>query len=112
MFFDSINLVKLSTASKLPGNKGVIEMLRKLNYKLEAVKPNQTKKAVKEQEIIDQILKPTAFEKNYAVDSLFSVQAPGKLTSIMNYDNIKYYINADMVNGNFYNANECFRLNI
>ncbi len=91
-------------AAHLPGNKGVIEMLRKLNYKVEPVIPHQTKKAVKEQEIIDQILKPVSFEKNYATDSLFSIQVPGKLTPIMNYDNIKYYINADMVNGNFYNV--------
>ncbi len=91
-------------AAHLPGEKGVIEMLRKLNYKVEPVTPHQTKKAIKEQEVIDQILKPVTFEKNYAADSLYSIQVPGKLTSIMNYDNIKYYINADMVNGNFYNV--------
>lgn len=91
-------------AAHLPGKNGVIEMLRKLNYKVEPVVPNQTKKAIKEQETIDQILKPVSFEKNYATDSLFSIQVPGKLIPIMNYDNIKYYINADMVNGNFYNV--------
>jgi uncharacterized protein YbaP (TraB family) len=91
-------------AAHLPGKNGVIEMLRKLNYKVEPVIPNQTKKAIKEQESIDQILKPVSFEKNYAADSLYSIQVPGKLIQIMNYDNIKYYINADMVNGNFYNV--------
>lgn len=91
-------------AAHLPGQNGVIEMLRKMGYKLEPVVPHQTKKAIKEQEQIDQILKPVSFEKNFATDSLFSIQVPGKLIQIMNYDNIKYYINADMVNGNFYNV--------
>lgn len=91
-------------AAHLPGKNGVIEMLRKLNYKVEPIAPKQTSKAIKEQENIDKILKPVTFEKNFATDSLFSIQAPGKLIQIMNYDNIKYYINADMVNGNFYNV--------
>jgi uncharacterized protein YbaP (TraB family) len=91
-------------AAHLPGGSGVIELLRKLNYKVEPVAPKQTGKAIKEQDNIDQILKPVSFEKNYAPDSLFSIQVPGKLIQIMNYDNIKYYINADMVNGNFYNV--------
>ena len=90
-------------AAHLPGQKGVIEMLRALNYKVEPVFPKETKKAVKAQDEIDKMLKPVSFEKNYAPDSLFSVQVPGKLTQIMNFDNIKYFINADMVNGNFYN---------
>ncbi len=97
------NLFSGVGAAHLPGQKGVIEMLRALNYKVEPVIPKETKKAMKEQDEIDKILKPISFEKKYAPDSLFSVQVPGKLTQIMNFDNIKYFINADMVNGNFYN---------
>lgn len=91
-------------AAHLPGNLGVIEMLKRLNYIVEPVFPKQTKKAVKERDEIDQLTKPVVFQKNYANDSLYSVQVPGKLTQIMNFDNIKYFINADMVNGNFYNV--------
>lgn len=90
-------------AAHLPGPNGVIEMLRRMNYKVEPVFPKDTKKAAKEQDAIDKTLKPVSFEKVFAIDSLFSVQVPGKLTQIMNFDNIKYFINADMVNGNFYN---------
>lgn len=90
-------------AAHLPGKKGLIEMLRRMNYTVEPVMPKQTKKAIKEQEAIDNIIKPISFEKKYSHDSLFSVQVPGRLTQIMNFDNIKYFINADMVNGNFYN---------
>lgn len=90
-------------AAHLPGTNGVIEMLRRMNYKVEPVYPKDTKKAAKEQDAIDKMIKPVSFEKNFATDSLFSVQVPGKLTQIMNFDNIKYFINADMVNGNFYN---------
>lgn len=89
-------------AAHLPGNKGVIELLRRLNYKVEPVFPTQTKKAVKEQEKIDKLIKPIPFEDHLAHDSLYSLQVPGKLTQIMNFDNIKYFINADMANGHFY----------
>lgn len=90
-------------AAHLPGQTGLIEMLRRMNYKVEPIMPKQTKKAIKEQEAIDNIIKPIALGKVYSHDSLFSVQIPGKLTQIMNFDNIKYFINADMINGNFYN---------
>lgn len=90
-------------AAHLPGEKGVIEMLRMKGYKVEPIMPGKSKKSAKEKDKIDKITKPVVFEKNYVSDSLFSVDVPGKLTQIMNYDNIKYYINADMVNGNFYN---------
>ncbi len=89
-------------AAHLPGAKGLIELLRARGYAVEPVQPKQTKKSVKEQQKLEGIVKNLPKQKHFASDSLFSVVIPGRLTKIMDFDNIKYFINADMVNGNFY----------
>ncbi len=89
-------------AAHLPGKDGVIELLRKKGYTLEPVIPKITKKSDAMRDELDVMVKPVVFQKNYVSDSIFSVSLPGKLSQIVNLDNLKYYINADMVNGSFY----------
>ncbi len=89
-------------AAHLPGQRGVIELLRNKGYKVEPVFPHITKGSHKRREELDAIFKPVQFQKQYAVDSIFSVQLPGKLYSLVNLENLKYQIHADMVNGSFY----------
>ncbi len=89
-------------AAHLPGKHGLIELLRLKGYKVEPVFPSITKRSHKRREELDAIVKPVTFQKQYAVDSIFSVQVPGKLYSLVNLENLKYQINADMVNGSFY----------
>lgn len=89
-------------AAHLAGEEGVIEMLRKKGYVLEPIIPKITKKSDATRDELDILVKPVSFQKNYVNDSAFSVSLPGKLSQIVNLDNLKYYINADMVNGSFY----------
>ncbi len=89
-------------AAHLPGSEGVIELLRKKGYKVEPVMPKITKKSDATRDELDLMVKQVTFQKNYVNDTAFSVNLPGKLSQIVNLDNLKYYINADMVNGSFY----------
>lgn len=89
-------------AAHLPGDNGVIELLRKKGYTVEAVTPKVTKKSNALREQLDTQIKPVVFQKQMVSDSVFSVNLPGKLFPIISIDNLKYYIHADMVNGNFY----------
>lgn len=89
-------------AAHLPGEKGVIELLRAKGYNVEPIYPKVTKKSNAYKDEIDEKIKPVTFSKQYLSDSLFSCSVPGKLYPIINVGNLRYYINADMVNGNFY----------
>jgi uncharacterized protein YbaP (TraB family) len=89
-------------AAHLPGDNGVIELLRKKGYEVEAVAPKVTKKSNATREELDLLVKPVVFKKQYINDSLFSYNLPGRFSQIANLDNLKYYIYADMVNGSFY----------
>jgi uncharacterized protein YbaP (TraB family) len=89
-------------AAHLPGEEGVIELLRKKGYTLEPLIPKNSKKSAEEKDELDMKIKPVVFNKQTVSDSAFSVSLPGKLSQIVNLENVKYYINADMVNGNFY----------
>jgi len=89
-------------AAHLPGEKGVIELLRKQGYIVEAVFSKVSKKSNNLISRLDAQVKPVAFRKQFVVDSVFSVSLPGKLSQIVNLENLKYYIYADMVNGSFY----------
>jgi len=89
-------------AAHLPGNMGVVELLRKKGYVVEPVLPKVTRKSHSTREELDRQFKPVSFQKQTVQDSLFSLSLPGKLYSIINIDNLRYYIYADMVNGSFY----------
>src|SRR5690606_24535840 len=89
-------------AAHLPGEDGVIELLRQKGYTVEPVFSEVSKKSNLFREEIDQTVKPVAFSTQISEDSLFSVDAPGKFYKILNAGQLKYYIHADMVNGSFY----------
>jgi uncharacterized protein YbaP (TraB family) len=89
-------------AAHLPGEEGMIELLRKKGYTVEPVLPRNSRKSDQIRDQLDAKVKPVNFVKQFVSDSTFSVMVPGNLTQIVNLENIKYYIHADMVNGNFY----------
>ncbi|MCC6372340.1 MAG: TraB/GumN family protein [Bacteroidia bacterium] len=89
-------------AAHLPGDEGVIELLRKKGYTVEPVYPKVTKKSHATREELDVMVKPVSFQKQSVSDSAFNLSLPGKLYPIINIENLKYYIYADMVNGSFY----------
>jgi uncharacterized protein YbaP (TraB family) len=89
-------------AAHLPGDDGCIELLRKKGYTVEAVIPKITKKSASSKDALEALQKPVSFQKQMVADSAFTVSLPGKLQQIVNFENVKYYLYADMVNGNFY----------
>jgi uncharacterized protein YbaP (TraB family) len=89
-------------AAHLPGEDGVIELLRRKGYTVEPIVPKNTRKSDEMRDQFDLQTKSVSFAKQYISDSLFSVMVPGKLSQIVSLENVKYAINADMVNGSFY----------
>ena len=89
-------------AAHLPGENGVIELLRKRGYTVEPVEATISKKSNALREEMDLKVKPVILKKQTVSDSVFSVNLPGKLSTIVNIESLKYYIYADMVNGSFY----------
>lgn len=95
-------------AAHLPGNRGVIELLRKKGYKLRPVKMGE--RDSKDKELLDKVRVPVTFKTTFADDSLFRADIPGKfyksderaLFTITPGDERQY---ADMANGSYYMVN-------
>lgn len=88
-------------AAHLPGERGVIEMLRRKGYKLRPIK--MTERDSKHKEEIEKIRVPVQFSRQVSEDSLISVELPGKLYSFSGSFGLmdqKQY--ADMSNGSYY----------
>lgn len=89
-------------AAHLPGESGVIELLRRKGYTVEPVFPTVTKKSDKLRDELDAVVKPVSFSKQFSSDSVFSCSVPGPLSPVVDLENVKFHIYADMVNGSFY----------
>ncbi len=90
-------------AAHLPGENGVIELLRKKGYTVEPIKPKTSGKANKIKDKLELTFKPIPAIKQFAEDSSFSFVAPGKLVNIFKDNYISFRIYADMTNSAFYN---------
>ncbi|MBK6836322.1 MAG: TraB/GumN family protein [Bacteroidetes bacterium] len=88
-------------AAHLPGDKGVINMLIKLGYKVRPIFLNSELES-KYKEEVEKINFPVAVSTYSDPDSLFSVEVPGKMHEIARTKSYKYYFYPDMVNGCFY----------
>jgi uncharacterized protein YbaP (TraB family) len=88
-------------AAHLPGERGVIEMLRKMGYKLRPVQMDDRNSAQKE--TIDKLRTSNTFVTQTSDDGLYTVAIPGKkfyrFTEWNGMDVVQY---ADMVNGAYY----------
>lgn len=89
-------------AAHLPGEEGVIELLRKKGYTVEPLVSKNTNKSDRIRDDLERKVKAVSFSRQFISDSSLSVNLPGKITQIVNLENVKYYIHADMVNGSFY----------
>jgi uncharacterized protein YbaP (TraB family) len=88
-------------SAHLPGNRGVIEMLRKKGYKLRAVKIGGRDGQYKD--AIDKIRVPVSFKTIQSDDGSFSVDIPGdKLYSFTKFGDLNTKQFADMGNGAYY----------
>lgn len=91
-------------AAHLPGDFGVIEMLRDKGYKVEPITPRFSDKSIKLRQKFEAKSRAVDFRTYTAPDSAFSVSLPGKLYPIASVDNLKYLLFADMVNGAYYSV--------
>jgi uncharacterized protein YbaP (TraB family) len=87
-------------AAHLPGNRGVIEMLRNKGYKLRPVKMGE--RASSEKDRVDKIRVPVVFKTETAEDGLFKVDIPGKFYKFGEDASLDQRQYADMSNGSYY----------
>lgn len=87
-------------AAHLPGQRGVIEMLRAKGYKLRPVKMGE--RASKEKEMLEKIRVPVTFKTETAEDGFFKVDIPGKFYKFGEDAALDQQQYADMANGSYY----------
>src|SRR6185436_11674951 len=63
-------------AAHLPGDRGVIELLRRMGYRLRPVKMGE--RASKEKDQVDKLRVPVIFHRETADDGFYQVEIPGK----------------------------------
>lgn len=88
-------------AAHLPGEMGVILLLRNKGYTVRPVRFTATSDK-KDKEQIDKIRYPVKLSKQWSVDSLWSADAPGRFYPTANYKGFEQHLSADMNNGVFY----------
>ncbi|RYY62677.1 MAG: TraB/GumN family protein [Chitinophagaceae bacterium] len=87
-------------AAHLPGNRGVIEMLRKMGYKLRPVRMGARDSDHKTQ--VEKLRVPVTFRTQYATDSFFHADIPGKFYPAGDESDRGELQYADMSNGSYY----------
>ncbi|MFZ9386926.1 MAG: TraB/GumN family protein [Chitinophagaceae bacterium] len=87
-------------AAHLPGDRGVIELLRKMGYKLRPVMMGE--RAGRSKDLLDKIRVPVVFRTDTAADRLFSVDIPGKFYEFGEDPSLDQLQCADMANGSYY----------
>ena len=87
-------------AAHLPGDRGVIEILRSRGYKLRPIK--MLERASREKDLIDKIRVPVTFRTETAEDGLFKVDIPGKFYKFGEDPTLDQKQYADMANGSYY----------
>jgi uncharacterized protein YbaP (TraB family) len=87
-------------AAHLPGQRGVIEMLRKMGYQLRPVKMGERNSRFKDE--VDKIRVPVQMKKQVAKDGFFKVDMPGTLFPNDAPFGAQQFQYADMANGSYY----------
>ena len=93
-------------AAHLPGERGVIEMLRRAGYTLRPIKMKERDSQHKDE--IEKIRVPVQFAKQTAADGFYSVSVPGKLYSFGPSVGGVMEQYADMTNGSYYMVSRLF----
>ena len=100
----SVSLFTAIGCAHLPGDSGVIELLRLKGYTVKPLKymtANGIDAKIKTQ--LEEIRYPVEFKTQTSSDSVFSVSLPGNLFEYINdVDGSKMYITNDLVNGGYY----------
>lgn len=91
-------------SAHLPGDRGVIELLRKKGYTLRPIFMKE--RDAEHKKVIDKIKVPVSFKKHSIFDGQISCQTPGTLYELDAYLNEKKYLYSDMANGCYYLATQ------
>ncbi|MBP9186722.1 MAG: TraB/GumN family protein [Bacteroidia bacterium] len=102
-FFKMGSLFTGVGAAHLPGEKGVINLLRNMGYQVRAVNLGQRNAALRGK--LDKIEVPVVYQKFSSNDGRFSVDVPGKLLVMPDNSVSQQYLRTDMMNGSFYSVN-------
>ncbi|HEX7848046.1 MAG TPA: TraB/GumN family protein, partial [Chitinophagaceae bacterium] len=102
---DSILKSKISLfvgvgAAHLPGNRGVIEILRQRGYKLRPVMMGERDSKHKDQ--VEKLRVPVTFNTEAAEDGFYKVDIPGKFFKFGDDPGLDQQQYADMANGSYY----------
>lgn len=89
-------------AAHLPGDNGVISLLRKMGYTVKPVLSSVSKKSIKTMNDFEETHTPLVFKTQTSSDSSFKVDVPGKLFEVNGIDQNAGYLYTDMVNGSYY----------
>ena len=89
-------------AAHLPGDSGVITMLRNMGYRVRPVMAKVTKKSVKQMDDLQQMKLDLPLSPVVSNDSDFVMDAPGKLYTQSSYEGFHQQFYPDMVNGTYY----------
>lgn len=92
-------------AAHLPGDTGVIELLRYMGYDVRPVEKTQTKVGKKLKDKLESIYLEPTYSKQTSSDGVFSVNMPGFLYQTSNEVHTKEYFYPDMSNGSYYSVN-------
>lgn len=87
-------------AAHLPGDRGVIEILRRLGYKLRPVKMGARDSQHKNQ--VEKLRVPVVFTTQTADDNFYKVDIPGKFYKFGENPSLDERQYADMANGSYY----------
>ncbi|MDY7395211.1 TraB/GumN family protein [Aureibaculum sp. 2210JD6-5] len=87
-------------AAHLPGENGVIEMLRREGYTVTALTSKRTSFASQKKSELESTFVAPKLNKESTPDGFLSIQSFEKLLEL-NYSNQKYYIATDMANGGY-----------
>ena len=88
-------------AAHLPGDAGVIMLLRKKGYNMRPVRFT-TATGNQEKDVVEKIRFPVKLSRQYSEDSLWSAEAPGHFYPTASYKGFEQHLCADMNNGTFY----------
>ncbi|MBL7888907.1 MAG: TraB/GumN family protein [Bacteroidia bacterium] len=89
-------------AAHLPGEQGVISLLRKMGYTVTPVRSSVSKKSTNTMAQYEKKHTSLVYTTQYATDSSFKIDAPGKLFDIRGFGETDAYMYTDMTNGSYY----------
>lgn len=97
-------------AAHLPGDEGMINLLRKKGYKVRAVTGNINQINAKTKDKIEKTIYKSSYSTQYSEDSIFKVNLPGKIVSGSTFSPYasrskelsREYFYPDMINGAYY----------